>query len=612
MSTVQDPPVEASPSAPTESPATPAANAQRAPEPVVTAASASFDQEDFDPPAAAAPCSALKRKRVSQQRDLPSGGDAGESRSQTVHRIAEGEKTYSEALLLASLSDEVDASAASAEDGAASSAAKTTPQPVTPKDQSSVVTTAETPRRSNVQSQMSSSADKPFVLHPKPSPSAHARDEPGQPLKRYKEGGGGGAVDTAIKKVTPDRRSDDGKREETHAASPSSARPTPAGYPPASQGWNGGPPTPSSRYPHTHPTHHYPCPYPVPSAYPAPAATHHGYYPRSPYPYPPSQYSPYPHPHTATDPYRDYRDTSLSSQPTPGLSTNSNNLSEQRDPASTSPLPYRPLPKSHLVPPIHCEHDPWYRGYPPPYSSSGEYPTQDYDARYHSGVPPGIPPTHHQQSREYYPAVTSERSSRSQGQPYTVSMDENSPRVDYGLSSPTRSRGDSANASSGLSHPPPPAPTLSSAGPLPPRYSQDHYDSSAAAAQHHHQPVVQSSSSFYQESYYQGVMTHPHPPHAPHLRMDEPYEPHPHHVLPREYATPPPPPSYDHHPTSASWDVQVPKAVSQEGERKHQFRKGARGVHSEPVLLRKKFSWRNYPEVWKDDFNRGRCSCSLY
>jgi hypothetical protein len=43
--------------------------------------------------------------------------------------------------------------------------------------------------------------------------------------------------------------------------------------------------------------------------------------------------------------------------------------------------------------------------------------------------------------------------------------------------------------------------------------------------------------------------------------------------------------------------VQIPKAVSQEGEKKHQFRKGARGMHSEPVMLRKKFSWRNYPEV---------------
>jgi len=29
----------------------------------------------------------------------------------------------------------------------------------------------------------------------------------------------------------------------------------------------------------------------------------------------------------------------------------------------------------------------------------------------------------------------------------------------------------------------------------------------------------------------------------------------------------------------------------------HQFRKGGRGVHSEPIILRKKFSWRNYPEL---------------
>lgn len=28
-----------------------------------------------------------------------------------------------------------------------------------------------------------------------------------------------------------------------------------------------------------------------------------------------------------------------------------------------------------------------------------------------------------------------------------------------------------------------------------------------------------------------------------------------------------------------------------------QFRKGGRSIHSEPVVLRKKFSWRNYPEL---------------
>jgi hypothetical protein len=87
--------------------------------------------------------------------------------------------------------------------------------------------------------------------------------------------------------------------------------------------------------------------------------------------------------------------------------------------------------------------------------------------------------------------------------------------------------------------------------------------------------------------------------------MDDPYEPHPHDLPPREYSTPPPPPAYDHHPTPTSWDMPVPAAVSQEGEKKHQFRKGARGMHSEPVLLRKKFSWRNYPEVSRDKFDPG-------
>lgn len=33
------------------------------------------------------------------------------------------------------------------------------------------------------------------------------------------------------------------------------------------------------------------------------------------------------------------------------------------------------------------------------------------------------------------------------------------------------------------------------------------------------------------------------------------------------------------------------------GNKYHQFRKGGRSIHSEPIILRKKFSWRNYPEL---------------
>ncbi|EJK52047.1 hypothetical protein THAOC_28724, partial [Thalassiosira oceanica] len=40
----------------------------------------------------------------------------------------------------------------------------------------------------------------------------------------------------------------------------------------------------------------------------------------------------------------------------------------------------------------------------------------------------------------------------------------------------------------------------------------------------------------------------------------------------------------------------VPPA-GRSGRTAHQFRKGGRGMHSEPVVLRKKFSWRNYPEL---------------
>ncbi|KAL9187795.1 hypothetical protein ACHAXT_006173 [Thalassiosira profunda] len=63
-------------------------------------------------------------------------------------------------------------------------------------------------------------------------------------------------------------------------------------------------------------------------------------------------------------------------------------------------------------------------------------------------------------------------------------------------------------------------------------------------------------------------------------------------------------------------DYQVPATVSNEAEPRHhragappvpppagphpgyhQFRKGGRSIHSEPIVLRKKFSWRNYPEL---------------
>jgi hypothetical protein len=40
-----------------------------------------------------------------------------------------------------------------------------------------------------------------------------------------------------------------------------------------------------------------------------------------------------------------------------------------------------------------------------------------------------------------------------------------------------------------------------------------------------------------------------------------------------------------------------PTPTSSSGNKYHQFRKGGRSVHSEPIILRKKFSWRNYPEL---------------
>jgi hypothetical protein len=542
-----------------ETPTTPSCT-NPAVDPIVTASSASYDHEDFDPPSSGG---GVKRKFKEER----SGGNSighheddeptGEERSQTIHRIkasdsGEGGK-YDDALLLASLSDDVDAKKdesagvdGNAPQAAAAKASKPSPQPVTPKEQNSAIanTTAETPRRSNVNAvsvqPLPPDNNRTFVLHPKPSTSPEERTSPTNPTKRYKEDN----ESAPMKKVTPERRTEEGaKHVKREPSDQNSAAPPPYPY-----GWG----SPQRGYPQPPPPHHgYPYPY-HPYPHYSPHGQPPGYYSRPPHPYP----HPYPGA-PAADPYQ---------QPPPDTSA-----PEQREPTANSPLPYHPLSKSHVVPSQHPppprENDPYYRSYPQSYGYSQDYL---YDARY---------------ARDPYYPSNPNSSSPERGQPYTVSMDENSPRIEYGLShSPSRHGNQPPTPSS---HPPP---TPSGSGP-PTAYSRenDYYDP------HHPNPAVPPSGSFYQDSYYNSSHHHPPPPSV------DPYEPHPHELPRREYSTPPPPHSgpYEHAP---SWDAPVPMAVSQEGmsdaaQKKHQFRKGARGVHSEPVLLRKKFSWRNYPEL---------------
>ncbi|KAL7473763.1 hypothetical protein ACHAXS_014234 [Conticribra weissflogii] len=108
------------------------------------------------------------------------------------------------------------------------------------------------------------------------------------------------------------------------------------------------------------------------------------------------------------------------------------------------------------------------------------------------------------------------------------------------------------------------------------------------------------------------------PPPPPSGTTLDPYEPHPHNAPPPfpplDYSTPPPPNEpqiyqndhdpYEDVPAVVSHDHDVPCSSNTGGfsgnsnsKSRHQFRKGPRTVHSEPIILRKKFSWRNYPEL---------------
>ena len=96
------------------------------------------------------------------------------------------------------------------------------------------------------------------------------------------------------------------------------------------------------------------------------------------------------------------------------------------------------------------------------------------------------------------------------------------------------------------------------------------------------------------------------PPPPPHHAGPAAYDPY------GDYADYPPPAQAPRAPPSDGYAPRPPPAPASRprrpapasrsgaaggGRRKHQFVSGGRGVHSEPVVLRKKFSWRNYPEL---------------
>lgn len=95
-----------------------------------------------------------------------------------------------------------------------------------------------------------------------------------------------------------------------------------------------------------------------------------------------------------------------------------------------------------------------------------------------------------------------------------------------------------------------------------------------------------------------------HPGYGPPPTAHDPYEPF-------DYAATSPPSSDAHYHVPASVSNETEPSSHHPGHpgaahspasagglpKYHQFRKGGRSLHSEPIILRKKFSWRNYPEL---------------
>lgn len=264
-------------------------------------------------------------------------------------------------------------------------------------------------------------------------------------------------------------------------------------------------------------------------------------------PYPPARYPYYPpYGHLCYPPYYSthrypqppppvHAPPAGTTQPSPaGSAQPPAPLTEQRE--SHSPLPYHPL--SHVVP--HYEdhwgyYDQRYGYYPPPHQPPPPQPSHP------------TPSTHLSQTNSTSPA----RSVK----PW-VSMDENSPRVDYHI-------------------------------------------------YHNQNSHVAPGTPSHPNQYHSAQ-----PPSTPSHNQQYDYYGYDHYGLRQEYSTPPMaynegPPTWEEGVVQQSQLVQtheVPQNPSTtplcvDSDKKHQFRKGTRGMHSDPVVLRKKFSWRNYPEV---------------
>lgn len=550
--------------------------------------------------------------------DMSIGGK--NKQSQMIHRIKEvggddpkspenanededGKKKYSDAMLLASLSD-VDSPKKQeelVEDAAANSGTVQlgperlveTRSPAS----SGTSCTAHTPLRSNVNpNTLPLGTVKPFALMPKPVP--------GYPNKRGKFVGANIHTPSRVaaphsrdgrdpKAVTP--KNEKGAREgvyhapphpQQHAALPGSS------YPP---GFHPGYPYP--HHPHATPHQH-------------PGAAQPAYPPG--YPYHMSQYAPYPQGPPGSAMYnhsRAYYPQAIHAPPPATSSSSSNqalsperwgqyhsppNHQERNKPtpsrapepvrSNNEPVqpPFHPLSgassnKSHVVPSGedgNARAKGVYGRPPVPVYGAGPPPPGYPDSRY--GAPP--PPSRN----GYYPGGPQPAEYNA------ISMDDGSPP-----------RTSSSSHHGG--HPGEYSPSVNThpRGP----YDYHHDQAQGPPGSHHgaYPPPHSQGGGYHPDSSPRSPYVHPPqyggvPPPTAH----DPYEPF-------DYAASSSPEAHYHVPTSVSNETepsqlhpaQQPSPTSSSGgvNKYHQFRKGGRSIHSEPIILRKKFSWRNYPEL---------------
>jgi len=259
---------------------------------------------------------------------------------------------------------------------------------------------------------------------------------------------------------------------------------------------------------------------------------------------------------------------------------------EQRGARPPFPGPYGGYPYPHGPPPPH--HPGPYAGYPYPYPPPppppGSMPPSAYYGMHGHGPPTPMPPTPEYWGQYHSPEHV----------PETIEPARSGAPPFHPLSSPVKSShvvpDESDPKKSGHPHPGPPH-GHAYPGPPPPGYPGYYPPPSIEYNRSFTVSVDESSPSRH------SAETSPPRPEMHPSSSSSPPRPRPPPSYPESpYSGYPPPHSDPYQPydyASASPTIQYPQPPLGN----YQFRKGGRTMHSEPIILKKKFSWRNYPEV---------------